>query len=153
MWGLMGPTKAVTAGHVEISFQVFYKTLFKSLSALKAIKALNETVTRNEYLITSVEQFFYAVWRSYKKDMCSEEMIKKRATSMHQKAIYNKALSNNLVNIPSIEQFRQLICNRKEERYLFEKYRDTFFMIDLYPTHRNRFPVTYEEAEKYVAKN
>lgn len=145
VWGLIGPTEKITARQVETSFQIFYKTLFNSLSASEAIKALNDSTPGVVYFKTSAEQFFCEVWRGYKKNMCTEEMIEKLATRMH-----HEALSKRWHNIPSIEQFKQLISNRKEEKKLFEKYRDTFFIYDLFPSNRNRFPVTYEEAEEHV---
>lgn len=151
VWGMIGPTEEITAGEVERSFTVLYKTFFDSFSAAASLKALNASAPRVTYFITVAEQFFYAAWKGYKKEMCSEEEIEKRATRMRNKAIYDKALSCSPMDIPSIETFKRLLRDKKSEKYLFEKYRDTFFMIDLYPTHQKRFSVTYEEAEKFAA--
>ena len=50
----------------------------------------------------------------------------------------------------SVDTFRRLI--RGKERHLFEKYRDTYFMFDIHESNRDRFSVTYEEAEEHSQK-
>lgn len=145
VWGLIGPTQEVSAGQVERSFQTFYKTFFNSLSTSDSLKALNDSAPNSTYFITIAEQFFYAVWRGYKRNMCTEEMIEKRA-----KAMYDK-VSKDIPKPPSIEQLKKLLLNKEEEKKLFEKYRDKFFMYDLYPLNQSRFTVSYEVAEEYIA--
>jgi hypothetical protein len=144
VWGLIGPTRAVQAGQVEMSFQTFYKTYFNTLSASEALKALNESANAT-YFITTAEQFYYAVWKGYKINYCSEEMIADRATHMFEIA------SKKIPNPPTVEQLKQMLSDTQKEKTLFEKYRDKFFIYDLYPSNRSRFPVTYEEAEKYLS--
>src|SRR5574341_411636 len=112
VWGLIGPTAKITAGQVETSFQSFDNTFFNSLSTSEALKALNDSAPHVTYFITVAEQFFYAVWKGYKKSMCSNEMIEKRAARMRHKAIYDKVLSNSTIGVPSADWFKQL---RSEE--------------------------------------
>jgi len=61
--------------------------------------------------------------------------------------MYRKAKSQQLPRTPSIGQLKRLL--HSQEVPLFEKYRDTYFMYDIYESNRERFPVSYREAEKY----
>lgn len=140
--GLIGPTRTIKVGKVEKDFSGFYRTFFESLSLKKALDVLNATEPKNLYYQTTAERFFYEVWKSYKKTHCTEQEINNRARRM-----YREARSKNLTLIPSIGQFRRLI--RSKEMTLFEKYRDTYFMYDIYEPNRTRFPVSYREAEEY----
>lgn len=147
VWCLIGPTSTVDAGQVQAGFRSFYRTFFESLSTSKAVQALNVSALDISYIPTPAEEFFYVVWENYKKNQCSNKMIKKRAMDM-----YREAIALNLRGV-SIGQIKQLLSSKIQEKELFEKYRDTYFMYDLYPLHRTRFPVTYEAAESRVSKN
>lgn len=146
IWGLIGPVQKVTIGQIEASFPAFYQAFFESYSSSKALKVLNESSPVTNYYVTTADHFFYEVWKSYKENHCSKRMIKKRASLMYQ-----KAKSKNLYKIPSIGEFKRMLSDRSKEKHLFEKYRDNYFMYDLHPSNRNRFPVTYEEAEVYIS--
>jgi hypothetical protein len=143
--GLIGPTREIKVGDIERDFSAFYRTFFESLSLKKALDALNATAPKNLYYGTTAEQFFYEVWASYKKVQCTEQEINNRASRM-----YREAKSQNLPRTPRVGEIKRLI--RSKESELFDKYRDTYFMYDIYDSNRNRFPVTYSEAEKYVSR-
>jgi hypothetical protein len=142
--GLIGPTREITIGEVEIDFPAFYQTFFKTASLKEAIAALSARAQSNLYYRTTAEQFFYDVWASYKRNACSERQIDERARRM-----YRQAKSQNLPRTPGIGQLRRRL--RSEEKRLFEKYRDRYFMYDINTSNRTRFPVTYKEAEIYVS--
>jgi hypothetical protein len=143
--GLIGPTREVTIGEIERAFPAFYRTFFESLSLKKAIDALNTGAPKGLYYRTTATQFFYDVWASYKKVQCTEEEIENRARRM-----YREAKKQNLPRTPSIGQLKRLL--RSQESRLFEKYRDTYFMYDIDELNRDRFPVTYIEAESYAMR-
>jgi len=93
--------------------------------------------------MTTAEKFFLDVWKGYKKNYCTEPMLEARATKMHQVAI-----SKNWQRVPSIEQMKASLCSNESKA--FEKYRNIYFMYDLYPFNRTRFPIAYEDAADYV---
>lgn len=148
LWGLIGPTSTVAAGQVQDGFRQFYRSFFETLSASKAMQALNASAPEIVYFITTAEMFFYETWKSYKVNHCSNVMIKRRALAM-----YREAALRNLSKIISIGRIKRLLSSKDKEKALFEKYRDTYFMYDLYPINRTRFPVTYRDAEAYIAEN
>jgi hypothetical protein len=138
--GLIGPTREITIGQVEIGFPTFYRTFFETLSFKKAIEALNIIAPPNLYYGITAERFFYEVWASYKKNECSEEMITKRA-----KRMYRELKSKKLNKTPSIGHLKRKIHSM--ERNFFKKFRDTYFMYDLDHYNKTRFPVTYKKAD------
>lgn len=143
--GLIGPTKEITIGEVEVDFPAFYRTFFQTGSLKESIDALTSRAPSNLYYRTTAERFFYDVWASYKRNACSDEQIAQRA-----RGLYRRAKSYNLKRTPSVGQLKRRI--RSEEKGLFEKYRDTYFMYDINPSNRTRFPVTYREAEDYALR-
>ncbi|MDR4497347.1 MAG: hypothetical protein MRK02_05385 [Candidatus Scalindua sp.] len=145
VWGLIGPTQALTAGQVEDDFGAFYKTFFYTLSTSKALEVLNRKVPKNVYFRTTVEDFFYEVWKGYKKNYCSPDKLKERANKMYKLTERQQGIS--LLNT---EQFKQLL--KSQDRNVFNNFRDTYFMCDLFPNHKERFGVTYDKAEVRVAR-
>lgn len=140
--GLIGPKQAIKVGKVEKDFPAFYRTFFESLSLKKALGVLNDTAPKNLYFQITAERFFYEAWKNYKRTYCTEQEIKNRARRM-----YREAKSQNLPRTPGIGQLKRLIHSK--EVTLFEKYRDTYFMCDIYESNRTRFSVSYREAEIY----
>jgi len=65
--------------------------------------------------------------------------------------MYRKAKADRIARIPSVGQLKRKI--RSMENEYFDRYRDTYFMYDLHPSNRDRFPVTYEKAESLRMRN
>lgn len=143
--GLIGPTRDVTAGLLESGFPAFYRTFFELSSLKKAIEALNVSAPKNLYHRTSAERFFYDVWASYKRTFCTKQEVENRARRM-----YREVKSQGLPRTPSVGQLKRLIGSK--EKSIFEKYRDIYFMYDIYESNRTRFPVTYDEVEAYASR-
>ena len=142
--GLIGPMREIKIGEIKDGFLNFYKTFFESYSLKKALVALESCTLKNTYYRTTAERFFYAVWSNYKTIHCTEQKIKERAQQ-----IYQKVKMSSPSQAESVEKFEKLI--REQESTSFEKYRDTYFMYDLDNSNRNRFPITYEKAEKFAS--
>lgn len=143
--GLIGPTREITIGEVEIDFPAFYRMFFQTGSLKKSIEALTSRALSDLYYRTTAERFFYEVWAGYKRNACSEEQFEERARRM-----YRQAKSHNLQRTPSVGQLKRRL--KSEEKGLFEKYRDAYFMYDINASNRTRFPVTYKEAEAYASR-
>ena len=143
VWGLIGPTRVISAGLIEDDFGEFYRTFFYTLSTSKALEVLNSKASENLYYRTTAINFFYEVWKRYKKDYCSPDKLKERANEM-----YKKLTKQKRTPLPSTEYLKQQL--KSQERDVFNKCRDTYFMCDLFPNHEKRFEVTYEKAEAYA---
>lgn len=139
--GLIGPKHEVKVGEVEKGFIALYKTFFETGSLKNALVALQETAPEGLYYRTTAERFFYEVWCSYKQVQCTKAELEKRARRMR-----NAAKAQKIGKLPSIGYLKRFIT--KQEPILFDKYRDTYFLYDITDTTRERYPVTYKEAEK-----
>jgi hypothetical protein len=142
VWGLIGPMEELSVAQVQVDFGAFYKTLFKTLSPSEALKALNSNAPSKLYYRMTAEGLFYKVWRSYKEKYCTEEQLRTRAGKMYRTA---KAEGTN--PMPSVGHLKRILVSA--EPASFNKFRDMYFMHDLYPEHATRFAVTYESAESH----
>ena len=145
LWGLIGPREQVTADEIERNFAAFYREFFMKSSGAAAIAALNINTTTPRYFVTHAQIFFYRIWAGYKREYCSVEALQERAERMR-----NEAIQKNVARIPTCEELKLQITVREPE--FFEKYAETYFMFDLYTENRERFPVTYAEAESHAAR-
>ncbi|RJQ70312.1 MAG: hypothetical protein C4519_20815 [Desulfobacteraceae bacterium] len=68
-------------------------------------------------------------------------MLKVRAREMR-----NKAKKEKRQPLFKVAEFKKNLA--KSDPDAFNRYRDIYFMIDLYPENQNRFQVTYEKAEE-----
>lgn len=146
IWGLIGPTQSLTANQVQVDFGAFYKTLFQTLSPSQALISLNSNAPTNLYYRTTAEGFFYEVWRGYRNKQCTREQLEVRARRM-----YKEAKRENMNPLPSIGHLRRSLVGPLEHD-AFNKFRDTYFMYDIFPENVQRFQVTYEDAQTFAKK-
>ncbi len=142
VWGLIGPTQEVGAGELGKDFGVFYRTLFSTGSPKASVEALNQVSSPNLYLRTTAEGFFYRVWHNYKEKQCTPKKLKQRGRRMRDSAKKQK-----ISPLPKAAEFKKTLLRQESEA--FNKFRDSYFMYDLYPENKDRFSVTYEKAEAY----
>ena len=143
LWGLLGPVRELSAQQVHVDFEKFYRTFFEAKSASAAIRMLNNGNPQDLYFMTTAQNWFYDVWRNYKTKQCTPEKLEERA-----RAMYRKLKADIVPRIQSIGSLKRSIKSSEEK--LFNKYRNTYFMYDLFPGNRDRFPVSYSEAEAYA---
>jgi hypothetical protein len=143
LWGLLGPVRELSAQQVQVDFTKFYRTFFEAKSASAAIRMLNNGNPQDLYFMTTAQNWFYDVWKNYKAKQCTPEKLEERA-----RAMYRKLKADLVPRIPSIGSLKR--CIKSSEEKLFNKYRDTYFMYDLFPGNQDRFPVSYIEAEWYA---
>jgi hypothetical protein len=139
--GLIGPSREVSAGEIESSFTAFYKTFFETLSLGQALAALDQETSSGLYYRTTAEKFFYEVWSLYKTELCTKKALDERA-----RKLYRRLKKENPASHPSVGQIKRTLQSREPE--VFDKFRNTYFMYDMAVENRNRFPVTYGQAEK-----
>ena len=143
--GLIGPGREIMAGDVELDFKAFYRAFFASNSIKDALCALTARSMGNAYFATNAQTFFCDVWRAYKRTLCTPEMVEARANVVREGLL--KTIGPGA---PSLAELKSAI--RGYERPQFIKFRDTYFMYDLFPENRERFHLTYEEAESQSAR-
>ncbi|QJD30963.1 hypothetical protein [Methylococcus geothermalis] len=135
-WGLIGPTKTVTAAALEKAYRALYLTLLSTKSPAEAVKAMDAATEPGLFLRTTAQGLFEKGWAGYRKDYCTPEALDIRAKRMQARFM---ELSDTMP--PSLEELRTRLI--KHEPKAFERYRANFFMYDLFPEHRSRFPIQY----------
>lgn len=143
--GLIGPVRDIKAGEVEIDFPAFYKTFLSTNSIKQSLEALTARTEEKLYFATNAQEFFYAVWHSYKRILCTPEMLGNRALEMQR-----KLTDAGMPAVPSVGELEKIL--KSQEQPQFESFCETYFMYDLYPENRERFQVTYERAESESAR-
>jgi hypothetical protein len=143
--GLVGPMFELTAHDMEVDFGAFYQELFLGESLATAVEKLTARGGQNLYYRETAESFFFAAWANYKKNYCSKQALHKRA-----RKLYRRAKGTEGKRTPSVGSIKRLMVSREPE--LFERFRDTYFLYDMYAENRERFPVRYRDVEEYANK-
>ncbi len=141
---LIGPINEVLAAEVEADFHTFYMNMFNNFSFGKAAKAIAETNEGPVYYATNAEELFLEAWKGYRNNHCSNKALKARALALIQRLRREN---------PSVHYkigFVKKMLKEKESEF-FDKYRDIYFLYDIDPRNRTRFPVTYQRALEYLA--
>jgi hypothetical protein len=135
-WGLIGPTQTLTAGELEKAFSALYLTLLSTKSPAKAVQAMDGATKPSLFWRTTSQGLFEKVWAGYKKEHCSAAALELRAKRMRERLLQAAASP-----LPTTDELKSRLIGH--EPIAFERYRQTFFMCDLFPEHSNRFPVEY----------
>ena len=135
-WGLIGPTKILSASELEKAYHSLYLTLLDTKSPEKAVKAMDIATEPGTFWRTTAQGLFEKGWARYKQEYCSAEALEVRAKRMRERL---EKLSEN--SLPTVKELKQRLVNHEPKA--FERFRATFFMCDLFPDHQTRFPLQY----------
>ncbi len=140
-WGLVGPTKAVNSVYLLESFSAFYREIFETADGSRAVSNLNKNVSEHDidYYFTTADSFFKIVYKNYIKELCSIKAYDQRARKLRK-----RLKKDNIQNLPSIGKLRRRF--KATQRDYFEKFREEFFMVDLFPENAERFNIKYSEV-------
>lgn len=134
-----GPLNDINAGDLLDDYEHFYRILFQTKDLNSALNAINEQSSVEYYGVTTM-YLFKLGWSNYIDNHCSGDALNKRIENIVQLVRANGFPESNLSHVR--KNFRQFIKNPRDS---FERYRDIFFMYDLHPENRERFPLKYEE--------
>lgn len=139
-WGLVGPKREVDYQAILTNFSAFYKEVLTSGDGDRAVKLLNKDAKEGDgdYFYKNAESFFKEVFRKYKTVSCSPKSLKERARQIRKKLIKSKSAV-----LPSRNQIE---CHLGKTKDTFEKYKNDFFMIDLFPENAKRFTIEYADV-------
>jgi len=140
--GLIGPTRELTAGEVELDFTAFYRSFFENRELGEALDSLMARSSETDlYYGTTARQYFLQVWRGYKDKFCTERAIDSRARKLRKRLKRQHGFF-----LASVGRIKRDL--RSKEPELFEKYSSNYFMHDVAPENSGRFPITYSEANR-----
>lgn len=135
-WGLIGPTRTLTAGELEKAYSALYLTLLSTKSPANAVQAMEQATSQGLFWRTTAQGLFEKVWRNYKSEYCTAS-----ALEMRGKRMMEHLRVSGVSPLPSMDELMRRFIGR--EPVAFERYRQTFFMCDLFPEHSIRFPIKY----------
>ena len=121
-------------------FGSFYRSAFRGERARQWILGLTANAPEDLYHTTNAEDFFIDAWRGYKRNFCTPEQLDSRSEKLVRQAM----LANDQP-VPTKQEVRALMASREPQ--MFDGYRDTYFMLDLYPENADRFDVSYARVE------
>jgi len=135
LWGLIGPTKAISPNALEAAYGALYRELLCSKSPSKAVQALDAIAEPGMFWRATAQGLFEAAWRLYRQERCTPEMLRDRSLRLQDELLQRTGKA-----IPPESIVKALL---EREPHSFDRFCKTFFMHDLYPSHAERFNVPY----------
>lgn len=137
-WGFIGPTMAISSEDLRKAYSTLYLKLLQTKSATKAFEAFAASTKTGLFWRMTAQGLFEKGWANYKEKHCIPKALDARGKRMQEQ--FKEKFPDKAP--PTLEELRIRLINQEPEA--FGKFRDTFFMYDLYPEHQNRFPVCYK---------
>jgi len=122
-------------------FDAFYRTLMSTGQgddALTALKAQNKGGA--SFFIGEASHFFHLACRKYFEQYCTQEKYRERIERILAEATEKGKPTK------SHDEIRQFFLS--SERPYFEKFRQTYFMLDRFPDNALRFPIEFEDVRR-----
>jgi hypothetical protein len=145
-WAIIGPEVEVTAGEVLIEFREFYKIFFETMNGDAAIDALNKGVARpgRKYHFLSAAGLFIRAYTRYYRRFCTGKGLRERTETLT-----TEAMKNPNVRLRGVKWARsQVKCALAAKDANFNKIKNRFFFIELFPENKERFPLTHDSVLK-----
>jgi hypothetical protein len=146
VWGILGPTRTVTAGELDGGHHAFYQTLYAERDFTPAMEAMNASVPAGDepFVLFGAQWFFKEVMRGYFERYRTEDSIVARVQKAAPK---EEALRQH--GVPEKEILRRREAFRRhlrDHRGHFDKMKPVFFAEDLCPENAKRFLISFEEV-------
>ncbi len=147
-WAVIGPEVEITEGEAERDFGEFYKTFFDTLDGNVAIDALNRGVARPErkYHFLGAAGLFVRAYTSYYKNHCSGKGKRERVENMVTQAMQHPGVQRRGVNWAR----KKIKEGLAAEDTHFNKMKERFFFIDLFPDNAIRFSLSHDDVLEKV---
>lgn len=147
VWALIGPTKDITEEDAHTDFASFYNEFLTTFDGRAALEALNQKKVGGgtwRYQYYPARYFFRSVYHKYLLDLTSETALCQREEGI---------VADVLASRPELRRYEADLRTRvqrdlRDHQTHFERAKNHFFMLDLYPDNRNRFPLTLEECQR-----
>jgi hypothetical protein len=135
-WGLLGATNELYPDDLLASFRVFYLNLLSSLSGDAALIALRKVIEERNlsFMLVTALDFFQGVYSGYLSEYCTEKAYWRRAKNMKNGDIKGVTVQDLVLKL------------KEQEPGEFQKFKNNFFMCDLYPENSAKFPIIYSDV-------
>ncbi|BBO69650.1 hypothetical protein DSCA_35800 [Desulfosarcina alkanivorans] len=143
-WAVIGPVDEISDLELKRDFSAFYETFFKTMSGDEAVNALNKGVPISDrvYHFRSSQALFKRAFLNYHQTHCVGKGKKIRL-----EALISEAMKDPATRAKGVNWVRKRIkAELSKERKQFIKFKDRFFMIDLFQKNAERFSLSYEDV-------
>lgn len=134
-------TKEAQPDEIYRGFRDFYVTLLSTLDGNAALKQLGVINKQgSSFYLSEATDFFKLAWRAYLGKYCTPEKYTQRAQYIREDLIEQGKPA------PSVEEIRgRLVAS---EGPAFDRFRELYFMADIFPDNAMRFPVSSEDVAR-----
>ncbi len=144
VWGLAGPVIDVNERDLVVSFQAFYDELLTNFNGDRAAKRMNQSMADLPYRYETINclSLFKDAYSTYLEELDTIEGRKQRSGQIADRVLMSgqsKGLARRRIKRQAQKHMR------KTQKGKFKQFRDTFFMIDLYPENEKRFSVSLSD--------
>jgi|SRR6267142_660356 len=148
VFGIVGIDEDLPPELVADCFGRYCDTLVRTRKGEEAIKRMNEPLAgrKKQFNFIPAERMFREAWNRYAKFYCSPEFVQERIENMDPKLERGGPIIDAAGPIKRAEWMARKMVDDLPDQFV--KARDNFFMYDLDPRNRDRFPVRYEEMDK-----
>ena len=147
VWGILGPTRTVTAGELDDGHRAFYRTLYQTRDFTPAMKAMNASVPAGDqpFFLFGAQWFFMQVMRGYFERYCTDEAIAARVlkAAPTEGLLRQQGISEDEI-LRRRETFRQHL---RDHRGHFDRMKPLFFAEDVCAENSARFPISFEDVD------
>ena len=147
-WSTVGAASSISAGALFAAFSAFYRTyltLFDGGEAVFAMRAA-QTPETERMAFRVAEIWFRLIFFDYVRTQSDGQALADRVDRLFE------AIAEEHPDAREREaDVRAWIrTNTLDHEVHFERFRETFFMVDLYPENRERFPVRFEDGPPWA---
>ncbi|MDP1859570.1 MAG: hypothetical protein Q8K82_12920 [Gemmatimonadaceae bacterium] len=144
VWGVLGPPKAIEAGALREAIRAFYQVLFSRLDLRAALGAMNDNhdITDWTMCLVTADIMFCRVFRAYIAGLDAKETQEQRVNRLVSELAVAQQMDVSQTMVVRAEIAGEL----SDHQTLYDKYRQTFLLLDLFPENAARFPMAYADC-------
>lgn len=141
---LVGPPGNMTAGDLLRATRSFYQSLVEELDLNRALEAMNARLPYAKWHLkpATAEILFCRVFRSYVGEESSAEALRERENRL----VAGITSARDLTALDVTALRLQIRADLADHRAAYDRIRETFLMLDLFPEDRPRFGLTYDRC-------
>lgn len=139
---VIGPPDPMTAAELLGATRRFYDTLVSALDLNEALEAMNDQLPFAQWRIRpgTAEILYCRVFRQYLDQLGSLDALRARENEI----VANISRRRSLTVLGSATVRMEVRRDLADHRAAYDRHRDTFLMLDLFPADRERFGLTFD---------
>ena len=143
-WGVIGPLGEIPPLTLRDALEDFYRRLFSTEDLSELWRMLDSTGSNYGHPIQFVDapRLFKEVVAAYLESLTPERLLRRAENISREKRVLG---AEPLILDPAGDEVASALRSLTDLPSLFARMRDTFFMCEDFPDHRDRFPFYFED--------